>query len=146
MTPESAIYTVLKTAIEAISDEENCLKGSAIHPTVYSVIRKEKSVRIGNCRSLFAPQGDVIKELDSQIVLQILSKVEDKEKDDDYPTALNLVWEMSKEIVKILLSNSTLAGYGCDLEIQEGLRSWTNVAGSVYAVQLLPITINPTNQ
>jgi hypothetical protein len=95
---------------------------------------------------LFAPQGEVIKEFDAELVLQILHKVTDKDKAAVYPVALDAVRLMTIEVVKILTTTG-LNGAFCDsLDILDGMRAFTTVETGINAVSLLPLRINPSGR
>ncbi len=145
ISPENALYTVLKTAAE------NAVVGSAlesaeVQPTAYSIIKEPQTIRVGNCESEFAPVGEIVKEFDADITLQILAKVEDAENPEDYPPARDIARWLAIRTIEILLTNKSLDGAVCDLLIRRAFRGWARIEGGIYAVVLLPVTINPTGK
>lgn len=144
-SPENAIYIVLKDAADAAA-VENALKSADVQPTAYSVIRELKTIRVGNCESEIVPVGDAVKELDADIILQILARVDDAEDAATYPAARDAARAMTMEVVKILIANPSLNGAVCDLIIRPAFRGWTRVESAIYAASLLPVRINPTGK
>ena len=145
ISPENAIYTVLKAFADA-AIQEDALNETDVQPTAYSPIRELRTIRVGNCESEFAPVGETIKEFDADIILQILAKVEDAEDAETYPLARDASRTMAMKTIEILNGNRTLNGQVCDLIVGRAFRGWARIEGGIYAAALVPVTVNPTNQ
>lgn len=145
VSPPKAIYDFLKTAVQD-APVDAVLNDADVHPTVYSPIKEEKTIRVGNAKFDLAPVGEVTKSFDVEITLQILTKVEDAEDAETYPAALDTVWSLAAETVNQINQDRSLGGRICDLLVLESFQGWARIEGGIFAVILLPVRINPTGK
>lgn len=122
------------------------LSDADVHPTVYSLIKQPKTIRVGNAKFDLAPVGEVTKSFDVEITLQILAKVEDSEDAETYPAALDTVWALAAEAANQMNKDRSLGGQVCDLLVLESFQGWARIEGCIFAVVLLPVRINPTGK
>src|SRR5690349_3885422 len=80
----------------------------SLHDTIYQQISTDRVVRISEATGGFSPgpEGEW-KEWDVSITLVALARVKGQEKKDRQP-ALHYVWELQKELYKLLTTDSTL--------------------------------------
>jgi hypothetical protein len=144
MSPETAVYNILKNAAEKAA-EDSPFFNVDIQPTVYSVVKETKTIRIGNCESSFAPVGETVKEFDADITIQILHKVADSENADDYPIATDAVRDLTMATANLFLERGLDGEYCNNYKLMPAFRGYSNVQTGVNATALLPMRINPTD-
>lgn len=116
----------------------------SLHDTVYQQIATPRVVRISEATGDFMPGPDgEWKEWDVSLRLVIAVRVTGQEKKDRQP-ALTFVWELQRELCKLLTEQSTLDGRVCDLVLRTGVRGYDELDSEPYAVVHLPLIINPS--
>jgi hypothetical protein len=115
-----------------------------LHDTIYQQIKTQRCVRISEVVGDFAPGPEnVWKEWDVSITLVALARVTGTEKKDRQPAVVQ-VWELQKELYKLLTEDPTLDGRVCDLVTRPGVRGYDELDSEPYAVVNIPLIINPS--
>jgi hypothetical protein len=115
-----------------------------LHDTIYQQINTQRCVRISEVVGGFSPGPEnEWKEYDVSITLVALARVTGTEKKDRQP-ALTQVWELQKELYKLLTEEPTLDGRVCDLLLEDGVRGYDELDSEPYAVVNIPVIINPS--
>lgn len=139
---ETKVFEFLEEQIAAAAPD-HVLAFLELHDTVYQKIRTARGIRISDCVSEFAPYGDDEKEWDAQITLSCYIRVEGKDKTDRQP-ALAAVFDLQREVYRILRANPTLNDRVCDVLLRPGSRGYDSLDGEPYAVAMVPLIVNPT--
>lgn len=146
MSPESAIYEHLKTAITAAASGDSLFEVE-LHPTVYSRITKQSGVRIGNCESDLAPHYDdqgeqIVKDFNAVIPVEMFAKVENEDDPESFVVARERVRTVQLAVAARIFDDSSLSGGVCDVQIVSGFRGWAKIQTNSYAVSILQLLIN----
>jgi len=139
---EILLFDFLAEQIEA-AVAEDVLFEVELHDTIYQTITKPRGLRISDAVGSMVPGGDgAIREHGVSVQLVCFAKVAGKDKKARQP-ALTQVWELEKEMYRLLYTDNSLGGRVCDVEIEMGSRSYDVMNGEPYAVANIPLVINP---
>lgn len=113
-----------------------------LHDTVFQSIKTLRGIRISDAMGEMSPTSDGIKEFGVELSIVCFARVEGKDKKARGP-AMQAVWELEKEIYRLLFTHNTLGSRVCDVLPGKGFRSYDVLNGDPYAVANIPLTINP---
>ena len=115
-----------------------------LHDTIYQTITKDRGVRISDAAGDFSPGPEMVeKEYDVFVQLSCFSRVLGQDQTARQP-ALTDVFQIQKEMYRILRADSTLGGRVCDLLLRRGARGYDTYNGNPYAVANIEMVINPS--
>lgn len=114
-----------------------------VHDTIHQTITKPRGLRISEVVGDLSPDpGNVIQEYDVEIVIVCFAKIDGSDKKDRQP-ALTAVFQIQKEIYRILFAESTLGNRVCESLPRKGSRGYDSWDSQPWAVANIPIVINP---
>ena len=138
-SPEKRIFDFL-TESQTAAANGSLIKDFSIEPTVYSF--SDQCIRVGNCKSEFTPgQGGIVEEIEADTHLQLLVKVDDKEKPETYVTAREIVRAIALDVAQIIYDDLSLGGRDCSTILKRGFRGWSTVQTKYCATVILPMQI-----
>lgn len=121
------------------------LHGLELHDTTYQKIATDKGVRISEAVGKLLPgPGGGLKEWDVDLIVVCYARVRGKDK-RARQEALQQVFDIQEEIVKLILADQTLGTRVCDLVIRKSPRGYADLDGEPFAVANMPLIINPTS-
>lgn len=140
MTPETALYDFLTIRVLATAEQSDL----DVQATAYQNLERVKTVRIGNAETQFAPGGgNVVKEFDCDITLQVLVRVEDTDRPESFNLARESATGAASWLIDQIHADDHLGGRACGVNVYRSLRGWAKIAAAPYAVILIPIRVNP---
>jgi hypothetical protein len=140
---EIQIFDFLTDKVAA-SVAGDIIYGIELHDTVYQAITKDRGVRVSDAVGDFSPGPEMVeKEYDVFVELACFSRVGGQDVTARQPALID-VFNLQKEIYRIIREDSTLGGRVCDSLLIRGARGYDTFDSEPYAVGNVRLIINPS--
>ena len=145
MTIEDSTHDFIEVAISA-AEEDSTFHGAELHDTVYTLMG-EYGYRIGDCESDPAPLpgGEGMEEFDAELAVYCFARIAGEEK-TNRKAARNKARELMLAVAGLFFDDTTMGGRVSDVLVGRCVRGYTDQGGDVFAVAIVPLTVNGTGQ
>ncbi|MEO6392517.1 MAG: hypothetical protein ABIP75_11740 [Pyrinomonadaceae bacterium] len=142
---EHKLFLFLQDTIGAAAAEDP-LHDVELHDSLHQVIKRQRGLRIGECRSLLAPRPDnSLDEFDARLTVIGFARVAGADKTERL-AARDAVIELAAAVIRKFLDDPTLGGRVCDLLAGQVDREFASINGEPFALARVPLVINPSGQ
>ena len=123
MINEDALFDVIDAAVTAAAppNQPTALTGAVVFSSTRGNVSDQiKTIRIQTFGGFLSPQtASALKEQNNDFVIQCLAKTEDVGLEAEQ-SAQSLADQIGKEVFALLMSNPTLSGAVCDIDLFDG--------------------------
>lgn len=118
--------------------------GAEVHPSAYDKWNLKCGLVIGDADTSMLPNGngDDVTEYDGLLTIEIYARVEGPDKTLRLP-ARQKVFDLKKKMLQLFEEFPTLNGRGCKIRIWRQVRFFDDTRSDKYAVERVPVVINP---
>ena len=142
---EHKLFLFLQEALDD-APAEDPLYEAELHDSLHQVIKRDRGLRIGECRSLLAPRPDnALDEFDARLTVTCFARVAGADKSERL-AARDAVIGLASKVIRLVLDDPTLGGRVCDLLAGQVDREYASINGQPFALAKLPLVINPSGR